>query len=504
MLVVTSVQAQCDDSHPFIIEVPSQANSIGQAVESAKAIDRKTMVIIKVAYHTYEASHFVNTKMVGGILLDRSCLDLVGIPNSNLNKDKPIIQRSNLQSDNDSIIEIKGSNIRIEGFDIRTKNSQCGYGIKTHINRDEPNFEGFSNIKILNNIIRDIGNKSCSNSFGIAFWNDNAREINDVLIEGNKIYNLQLGSSETITIKNNINGFEIKGNKISDVSNIAIDTIGFEEDTAFQAQNGKITNNIISGLRPGNGAYPWVAGIYIDGGKNIEVINNEVSTFGLGISIASEKFKGQVSDVQVHENKFFQNYIAGVSIGHGLDFGSDYFGDQRGYLKNINVYQNKVWDNGTKEDGGQLRLTSQIPNSFNEINLENNDFCISAGQKNFKRLIFWDNSEWNDQWQEKEKDCFNQLCPRGSDEKKQKQCYLQCFKEYSKYKKEPQVNVPLTVKFSNNRFNSPNFSAVWNFDDYQEFGEPTNLDNNGIILKRYFSGFEKSNMFSAEVCIVND
>lgn len=497
-------KAQCNTANIAVIEVPAQVSSIARAIDAAKngQAYKGKKVIVKVAYGIFEATHVWENKEFDGLVLDRACLDLIGIPDAG--KRKPVIQRSKFKANDESIIEIKSSDIKIEGFDIRTTKSNCAYGVRAQISRDErfsiDQDYALSNITILRNTIRDIGNDSCENSFGLIFWNDNLKEIRNVLIEGNVLTNLRLGSSETMTIKNNINGFVIKDNIITNVSNIGIDIIGFEENTNFQAQNGKIIHNTISGLTSGNGAYPWVAGIYIDGGKTIDVLDNRVSNFGIGISIASEKFKKNVDSIKVYDNYFYENLVVGISVGHGLDFGKDYFGDQRGYVRNVDIARNRIYDNGRSDDGGQLRVVSQLTDGLTNVNIEDNDFCIDSNQK-FRRLIYWDNSLWNDDWQTMDKSCVDNLCPPGSSESQFKKCVRTCYRKYSKnYKIAAQINTPLTVKFINNRFNTSNYLRTWYFDRYNEFGDAADLEKNWNILKDYFYNFDKSNAFGRNAC----
>lgn len=53
-----------------------------------------------------------------------------------------------------------------------------------------------------------------------------AAAVNNIIIESNTVYDMNLGSSEAIAINGNVRRWLIKGNSVRDVNNIAIDAIG--------------------------------------------------------------------------------------------------------------------------------------------------------------------------------------------------------------------------------------------------------------------------------------
>src|SRR6185369_5398364 len=92
-----------------------------------------------------------------------------------------------------------------------------------------------SNIFIVDNTVRDVGKEDgCTNAHGIVAWSAKTQSINKLWIVKNRLHNLRLGNSETITIKSNVQDFHVNENIIFDTDNIGIDVIGFE-DNSFQA-----------------------------------------------------------------------------------------------------------------------------------------------------------------------------------------------------------------------------------------------------------------------------
>jgi hypothetical protein len=395
------LSAQCNDESKYTISVPGEKPTIAAAVKEARDNPNfaNKKVTIKVAYGVYEAANITpDNKTQKGLLLDRKCLDVIGVPNQK--NEKPIIQRGGFTEDMPSIVKIRNSHIRLEGFDIRTTNSDCGYGILILIRKevDETLTEGFSNIKIVNNTIRDIGQKSCAQAQGIIIWSRNKLKIKDVWVTDNTLTNLQLGSSETITIKNNVEDFHVNNNTIFNVSNIGIDINGFEEESENQAGNGEVKGNTISQLVKGNSAYPHIAGIYVDGGKDTVISGNTVTSFGFGVEIASEKFGKYVSGITVKNNLIYNNLVTGIGIGHGEK--------QRSYVEKCVISGNTVRDNGIglndkKKiiDGGQIHLISHLKDGLKGITIENNYFINTnpkVNEQTLTRQIYMENCLWTD------------------------------------------------------------------------------------------------------------
>ncbi len=163
-------------------------------------------------------------------------------------------------------------------------------------------------VLIKNNKIHDFS--SNSDAHGIAVYGsgkNNRQSIRNIIIEGNKVYSMRTGSSESIVINGNVRRWEIKNNDVYDVNNIAIDAIGGEGTSAARnnrsgrilpspvdaARYGFIEDNFVENMSTlGNPAYDneesWAAAIYIDGGHHIKIANNVVENSSWAYEIGAE------------------------------------------------------------------------------------------------------------------------------------------------------------------------------------------------------------------------
>ena len=164
---------------------------------------------------------------------------------------------------------------------------------------------------------------------GISFYASNdLAPVSDLTIEGCEVYDCECGSSESVVLNGNIDGFLIEGNVVHDNNNIGIDMIGFEgyavhpdEDggrnpyEVDQARNGICRENVIYNISAeGNPAYfedgeydLCADGIYVDGGRDIEICSNYIYNCDIGIEVATEHSPEdnelfRVSGVRVHDN----------------------------------------------------------------------------------------------------------------------------------------------------------------------------------------------------------
>ncbi|MBQ9060659.1 MAG: right-handed parallel beta-helix repeat-containing protein [Firmicutes bacterium] len=185
--------------------------------------------------------------------------------------------------------------------------------------------------------------------------------VQDLTIEGCQVYDCQCGSSESLVVNGNIDGFLIEGNQIHDNNNIGIDMIGFE-GTAMgpkgdgnpyevdQARNGVCRGNLVYNISSqGNPAYLeddaydlCADGIYVDGGRDIEICENYVYNCDIGVEVATEHSPEdnelfRVSGVHVHDN-----VIAGCKGWTGLCFG--------GYDKDLGFTEGCEFDHNTLVD----------------------------------------------------------------------------------------------------------------------------------------------------------
>ena len=163
-------------------------------------------------------------------------------------------------------------------------------------------------IMIHNNEIHDFN--SDNNAHGIAVYGrgkNNREGVRDVIIDGNQVYSMRTGSSESVVVNGNVRRWEITNNDIYDVNNIAIDAIGGEGTSAARtdrkgrilpgkfdaASYGFIEDNFVENMSTlNNPAYgnaeSWAAAIYVDGGHHIKITDNVVVNAAWGYEVGAE------------------------------------------------------------------------------------------------------------------------------------------------------------------------------------------------------------------------
>ena len=191
---------------------------------------------------------------------------------------------------------------------------------------------------------RDISIEGCTvhgirGVHGICVYGEDPRAaVKDLRITGNEVYDCECGSSETIAVNGNIDGFEISGNIVHDSNNIGIDMIGFEGTAKDEgsadpfasdyARNGICTGNTVYDIstegndayRKGSGYDLCAGGIYVDGGQDILISKNHVLSCDIGIEVATEHSPeetpgAKASGVKVLGNSIIGCSAAGISLG---------------------------------------------------------------------------------------------------------------------------------------------------------------------------------------------
>ena len=191
--------------------------------------------------------------------------------------------------------------------------------------------------------------------------------VSGLTIEGCHVYDCECGSSESVVINGNIDGFLISSNVIHDNNNIGIDMIGFEGTARHpegygganpyeydMARNGICRDNIVYGISAdGNmayfrsGGYDLCAdGIYVDGGQNIEICGNFIFCCDIGLEVATEHSPDdnelfRVSGIEVHDN-----VIAGCRGWAGLCFGG--YAHDLGFTENCEFRNNTLIGNAAQ------------------------------------------------------------------------------------------------------------------------------------------------------------
>jgi parallel beta-helix repeat protein len=217
-------------------------------------------------------------------------------------------------------------------------------------------------IQIRNNRIHHIehnGTKlSGVDAHGIAVYGTApAQAVTGLIIDGNELFALKLGSSEALVVNGNIDGFSITRNNVHDNNNIGIDAIGFEgvssDPATDQARNGVIARNTVYNINSyGNPAYGTdrsAGGIYVDGGRNITIERNIVHHNNIGIELASEHAGRSTSYITARNNFIYLNDVVGISLG-GYD-------SLRGRTEYCRIVNNTLFRNDRLQWGnGELQL----------------------------------------------------------------------------------------------------------------------------------------------------
>ena len=165
--------------------------------------------------------------------------------------------------------------------------------------------------------------RSGGDAHGIAVYGtDSSHAIRDVVIDGNELFDLTLGSSEALMVNGNVQGFEITENEVHDTDNIGIDVIGFEgkaEDSSVdQARDGLVAGNLVYEIDSyGNPAYGRdrsADGIYIDGGRDVVVERSVIHHVNIGIELASEHGGQSTSHITVRNNVVHDASVISLAI----------------------------------------------------------------------------------------------------------------------------------------------------------------------------------------------
>ncbi|MBB3127216.1 hypothetical protein FHS19_001870 [Paenibacillus rhizosphaerae] len=306
---------------------------------------------------------------------------------ANYSGETPVIDGTGLSvSGTEGIVDLANVNyVTIQGFEIRnfttTANNVMPVGIYVH--------GAGGNITLSKNKIHDIKNTSAPagsdllgrDAHGIAVYGTKAPEsIHDVTIDGNELYNLVLGSSETLVLNGNVDTFAVTNNIIHDNDNIGIDVIGFEgksPNSAYdQARNGIISGNKVYNITSNNNpSYGKklpnnsnaADGIYVDGGKDSIIERNYSYNNDIGVEIASEHAGKATSNITVRSNFIYGNRLTGIAMG-GYD-------TLRGSTVGCRIVNNTLYKNDTLGDGsGQLYVQYDTQNNV----IRNNIFVASS------------------------------------------------------------------------------------------------------------------------------
>jgi|GEM_PF-706881 len=308
--------------------------------------------------------------VMNGTYAEKLQIPISGITLRNYAPHSPIINANGITFQT-AIIDLSNvSNISIQGLELSNSIMNDAQGILVDGN--------CQSITIKNCIIHDIhfsanvtaAVNAGTNAQGIIVYGSNATTaITNLSIVNNQLYNCRLGYSEGIAVNGNVNGFNITGNTVYNLSNIGIDIIGHEGTCSNpandQARNGLVKNNTVHHcISP----YATSGGLYIDGGKNILVENNTSYHNGYGIEVGCENVGKTTDGILIRNNIFYDNQICALAMG-GFDYPSGSGKVVNSTFKNNTCYANDYSNSGN----GELYLSY----SENTV-IENNIFYTTA------------------------------------------------------------------------------------------------------------------------------
>jgi parallel beta-helix repeat protein len=301
--------------------------------------------------------------------------------------ERAVLDGTNLTvpSTNTGMIYIQDKNyIVIKGLEVRnyrtTVKSYTPVGIRVN--------GTCKHIRILNNHIHHIEHngttKSGTDAHGICARGTSAVDsLYDIIIDGNELDSLKLGSSESLVCTGNVKNFRITNNIVHDNNNIGIDAIGYwgVAPVNDRAVGGVISGNLVYNIDSYNnvayGTTRAASGIYVDGAKNVIIERNKVHNCNIGIQVASEIAGGTADSIIVRNNFVYANHVSGLAIG-GYD-------DNRGTTQNCKFINNTFFNNNTITTStyGEMMLQCKIKGNV----IANNIFYGFTGKYLF--VNYW-------------------------------------------------------------------------------------------------------------------
>jgi Protein of unknown function (DUF1565) len=275
-------------------------------------------------------------------------------------------------------------------------------------------------IWILNNRIHHITTtaEANGNAFGISVYGTSKTPITQLVINGNEVYDLKTGQSESVNVDGNVTYFRITNNLIHDDDNIGIDAIGYEGVGPVgydEAMHGEISGNTIyniSGIRnAGEGDEYDADGLYCDGCAYVIFERNVIFQVDYGIETTSEnqvclengtEWSGGNTGLgnaaqgkhpcygryaTVRNNLFYKANSCGNSIG-GYAAATKKGGPSNGGGSSLHdvFINNTLYDNGTQPGNssegtpsGEFQIQYQVGSAQDDI-FENN--LLYAGSPN--------------------------------------------------------------------------------------------------------------------------
>lgn len=299
------------------------------------------------------------------------------------------------------LLEINSkSYLRIEGFVIRNYTSSLINTVPIGILIQGSG----TSLEITENLIENIAStatvsaaKLGRDAHGMAVYGNLSQPIEGLIVKGNELKNLTLGSSEAMVLNGNVSGFKVVGNHVHNCDNIGIDFIGFEGTATGggidQARNGLVMDNLVHDItsagNPAYGSDTSAGGIYVDGGKDIIIDRNHVYRCDIGIEVASEHSGRTTERVKIRSNLIRENLMGGIFIG-------GYDGDNTGSADGCEIINNTLYNNDTVQNGsisGQICIQDKVTNTVISNNILYHSILKDSAYNAF--IIMWNETGSN-------------------------------------------------------------------------------------------------------------
>ncbi|SHN16448.1 right-handed parallel beta-helix repeat-containing protein [Chitinophaga sp. CF418] len=139
----------------------------------------------------------------------------------------------------------------------------------------------------------------------------------EIYFGSNQVYACNTGYSEGMTIGGNVSNFLIENNIVHHIKNIGIDMTGHYSwtgapDSVNFARNGNVKGNLVYNcISP----VATSGGIYVDGGRWINIEGNTSFNNGAGITVGCENANNTAEGINIRSNFIYNNIDAGLLIG---------------------------------------------------------------------------------------------------------------------------------------------------------------------------------------------
>jgi len=313
------------------------------------------------------------------------------------------------------LITISGalSYITISGFELRNLSTSgdgvpCGVWITG----------SGTGIHILNNLIHNIVTTTKSgNACGLFAYGTSKTPITELVVNGNELYNLKTGNSESMTLNGNVTHFKVTNNLVHDNNNIGIDIIGYEgtgpvgyDQASYGVVSGNTVYNISGIANPSEGREYDADGLYCDGCGHVTFERNVIFQADYGIETTSENQVCQATGTEwsgpnntgtaargklpcygmfatVRNNLFYKANSCGMSIGGYATATKKGGGSNGGGSSYHDVFvNNTLYDNGAQpgnsDEGtpsGDYQIQNQVGSAQGDY-FENN--IVFSGSPN--------------------------------------------------------------------------------------------------------------------------